>query len=431
MASVANNKLTAVKSCHNVGKSYVSAQVVAWWLSIHPVGEAFVVTSAPTAKQVRAILWKEIGRVFNAGNLKGRLNQTEWWIQKSDSVEEMVAFGSKPADVDTTAFQGIHAKYVLVVFDESCGMPKNLFDAADTLISNKYSKMLAIGNPDDPSSYFKKICDPGSGWNVITISAYDSPAFTGEDVPESLLDVLVSKDWVEDKLHRWGKKNPLTTSKIFGEFPKVSTGGLIESSWVRAAQERNLSDTHPVEIGVDVAGGGADESTIAVRKGGHVRVVHKDKNADTMQLTGRVIVVRKQYQAQAIKIDKTGIGWGASDRLLEVGENSYGVMVGNPSSEPRRFENLKAQMYWHFKNMLRDGEIDIDPEDDELAAQMLDVRWHLTSRGKIKIEDKDTLKSRGSKSPDSLEAVILSFVTPNMLSNKTAGIWGEEDETFG
>jgi hypothetical protein len=44
-----------------------------------------------------------------------------------------VAYGRKPADYDPAAFQGIHARYVLVIIDEADGVPKSIFDAVDAL----------------------------------------------------------------------------------------------------------------------------------------------------------------------------------------------------------------------------------------------------------------------------------------------------------
>src|SRR5680860_44702 len=58
--SVVHYKRTAVPSCFDSGKSFIAAALVAWWIECHPPGEAIAVTSAPTAYQVRDILWKEI-----------------------------------------------------------------------------------------------------------------------------------------------------------------------------------------------------------------------------------------------------------------------------------------------------------------------------------------------------------------------------------
>ena len=84
------------------------------------------------------------------------------------------------------------------------------------------ARVLAIGNPDDPSSHFAQICKPGSGWEVIKISAFDTPAYTGEEVPEGLLPAAVSPEWVEERKRRWGVTGPIYQSKVLGEFPDIS-----------------------------------------------------------------------------------------------------------------------------------------------------------------------------------------------------------------
>jgi hypothetical protein len=40
------------------------------------------------------------------------------------------------------------------------------------------------------------------------------------------------------------------------------------------------------------------------------------------------------------------------------------------------------------------GEIDIDPDDDKLAAQLGSIKWGIDSRGRIKIESKDDMRKR-------------------------------------
>jgi hypothetical protein len=109
--------------------------------------------------------------------------------------------------------RSIHALNPLILVDEACGVPKSIFDAVDALATNSNARVLAIGNPDDPSSHFAQICKPGSGWHVITISAFDTPAYTGEKVPEELLPLLVSPEWVEERKLRWGVTNPIYQSK--------------------------------------------------------------------------------------------------------------------------------------------------------------------------------------------------------------------------
>src|ERR1035437_7116675 len=106
LESVRDNRRTSVHSCHESGKSFTAARAVAWWIDSHAPGEAFVVTTAPTGAQVRAILWKDINRAHATGHVAGRTNMNEWYIGN-----ELVAFGRKPSDYDSEAFQGIHAQY--------------------------------------------------------------------------------------------------------------------------------------------------------------------------------------------------------------------------------------------------------------------------------------------------------------------------------
>jgi hypothetical protein len=217
--AVRDHRHVAVRSAHDTGKTFVASRLAAWWLSVHAPGEAFVVTTAPTFAQVRAILWREINRAHRKGRLPGRVNQTEWWIDR-----EIVAYGRKPADYDEASFQGIHARYVLVILDEACGVPEPLWTAAETIATTDGCRVLAIGNPDTPLSHFKRVCEPGSGWQVIHVDGLRSPNFTDEEVPAELGELLLSPTWVAERRAEWGEDSALWASKVRGEFPAVPRG---------------------------------------------------------------------------------------------------------------------------------------------------------------------------------------------------------------
>ena len=61
---------------------------------------------------------------------------------------------------------------------------------------------------------------------------------------------------------------------------------------------------------------------------------------------------------------------------------------------------------------LREGEIDIDPDDDKFAAQLGSIKWGVDSRGRIKIESKDDMRKRGLQSPDRAETAAMLFSGP-------------------
>ncbi|MFD2264328.1 hypothetical protein ACFSM5_15600 [Lacibacterium aquatile] len=410
-AAVRDNRRVAVPSCHGAGKSFLAARLCAWWIATRPPGEAFVVTSAPTFAQVRAILWREIGRAHRAGKLPGKVTMTEWRIG-----QEMVGFGRKPADMDMTGFQGIHARRVLVVFDEACGIPKPLWDAAETLVTNDDSRLFAIGNPDDPASEFAKVCTPGSGFVKIHIDALKTPNLTGEEVPDELRPLLVGALWVEEMKGRWGEDSPIYRAKIGGEFPEEGTDGLFPPRLLKKAVAAEVETTGVLELGIDVARFGRDETVVALRRGDGVEILYAGRKEDTMATCGRIVAAMRETGATIAKVDDAGVGGGVTDRLREQGIAVMPVNVGTAPIERERFANLRAELFWNLRERMETGELCL-PNDERLLSQLAMLRYAYDSRGRIKVESKDSLRRRGQDSPDRADAVMLAFAVSPPPSN--------------
>jgi hypothetical protein len=377
------------------------------------------------------------------GRLAGRVNQTEWFMKLEGGKEELVAFGRKPDDYDPAAFQGIHARYVLVILDEANGIRGPLHEAAGSLIANDDSKILMIGNPDDPNGEYYEASKPGSGWNIISVSAFDTPNFTDEPLPEDVLKQLIGRVYVEEKRRKWAPLwkwsddeksctppegvtaetdkdcNPMWKSKILGIFPdKTEAGGLIPISWIKAAQLRDLSKTLNEkgavnELGADVGGGG-DDSATCHRKGMVYRILRSYTEPDTMKQTGIIIADLNETGAECVKVDKIGIGWGVVNRGQEQNKPFIGINVGEGATEDdtasdERFANLKAELWWGVRGIFERGEVDIDPEDDDLAAELCSIRYERMSSGKIKILPKrKDAKNQAIPSPNRAEALMLA-----------------------
>lgn len=426
--SVRDHAQTAVHSCHAIGKSFVAATTVAWWLDVHPVGEAFVVTTAPTDKQVKAVLWREINRLHTRAGLAGRTNLSEWYIGK-----ELVAFGRKPADQDPTAFQGIHARYVLLVLDEACGIPKDLWDAGSSIVSNEHSRTLAIGNPDDPFGEFAANCHKGSGWNVIHVGYKHTPNFTGEPVAEIVQDSLISPRWVEERRKKWGQGSAIFTSKCEGNFPLEGTSGTIPYAWAVACRDLELPEApHDVaEGGIDVGAGG-DRTVLRERRGLRAGREEVFVDADPMRSVGRLVEKINEWGLTRVKVDVIGIGWALAGRLAELssvhnvvgaqrGETTHSAEVvkvnfGERPTEgkEKRYLNKRAEVYWEVgRELSRLKRWDLGEIDDDVLAELTVSTYEIMdSFGKIKIEPKDKIIERLGESPDRAEALLLAFYDP-------------------
>lgn len=413
--SVRDNRFTACQSCHGAGKSYVASEIIAWWITTQP--DPFVVTSAPTAHQVKSILWREVMRRHRDRDLPGYVTESnvpEWKING-----ELVAFGRKPADyVDheaaASAFQGIHAMSVLVVLDEAAGIPKWLWTAAETLGTNEYSRILAIGNPTDPASEFAKVCGPGTDWNTIKISYLDLPAFTGEFVPAKLAKLLTGPMWVRERAKRWGVGSPLYIARVLGEFPEVSDDQLFSPALIRACQELIIPPAEHMKgarYGSDIADMGQDLTTVYLNRNGRIRLVDSWGKQDPMKTAGRLYkIVRPHMGAVPIVVDRIGVGSGVVARLKEKRIPVVPFNAAERANDPTMFKNRRSEQWWMMKELAENGLLDLPPdgEDDDLIAQIGAIKFDIDSSGRTYMEKKEETAKRVGASPDFADGAMMS-----------------------
>lgn len=431
MESVRDHPNTAVRSCHSTGKSYVSALLTCWWLDVHPAGQARVITTAPTGKQVDAVLWYEINRLHRRLNLAGVCHIRDWNLGG-----HLAALGRKPPEHEDAAFQGLHAKYLLVIYDEAYGIPRKLWAEGSSLASNEHGRQLAIGNPDGPG-IFEETCRPESTWNVITISYLDTPNFTGEPVSRDLAENLISRRWVEERRTTWGATSALFQSKCGGEFP---SGGdpfaVVPSDIIAACRYLELPGSEPVEGGIDVGAGG-DRTVIRERRGARAGREEVFLDSDPMRTVGRLVERVNDWGLTCVKIDVTGLGWGVAGRLRELSArhnptssdttHSAEVVSVNFGSAPspgqeRRYANRRAELWWGGRERSRLGTWDLTEVDDDVAHELGSPRYEIMdSYGKIKIEPKKDIIKRLGLSPDRAEALLLAFLDTRTRATATAG----------
>lgn len=434
LEAVRDYRYVAVQSCHGPGKSFTASCAASWWIDVHELGSQFLVTTAPSWPQVNSILWREIRRRHREGDLPGRITQDCHWhmgaITKRDNAsEELVAMGRKPADYDESTFQGIHARYFMAVLDEAGGIPESLWNSVLALATNENSRILAIGNPDDPNSRFAKICRPGSGWHVIKISAYDTPLFTGEPVTQEMAESLVSPLWVEDRKRDWGEGSPIWQAKVLGEFPDVSDEYLISPALIAKCQ--NVVDLPGLELGkygLDIARFGTDYSVMYRNRGGVVRLAKAWSKKDTMTSAGLAAQQLNSHGDHKIPchVDIIGLGAGVFDRLRELGHDVVPHQGSQRAHNPAKFKNRRSEVWWTFRELMEEGLIDLDPADERLAAQLGSVKWTVDSAGRIEVESKEDILERGLPSPDHADAAVMSAIreTP-MIQPNTATIAGD------
>lgn len=410
--SIVDNKRTAVKSSNSVGKTYLAAILACWWIDVYPENQTLVISTASTGAQVHKVLWRYIRQIHAEFNLKGYVTQSSEW-KTAEGV--LLGFGRKPDGDDVTGFQGYHADYILVLADEAGNIPEPLFAGFEAVTVNDTSRVLAIGNPDVYGSYFHQIFqvpEERSVWNRMTISSFDTPAFTGEKVPQTILDNLASPQWAADRAKEWGENSPRYQAKVMGEFPDISETTLFSQSTVNMGMdtEKDFVDLEPIVLGVDVARFGTDFSVVYQYQGGKLRLLDSWSMCDTVESANRICKLAWSTKATEVRIDAVGLGAGVFDMVQHYNNGQFSVigMVGNASSpDLDRWRNIRSYWYDEMRRKMSHGEIDLDVDDKQLVDELCLLEYHFkNSRASLQVESKDDMRTRGVKSPDFADAAM-------------------------
>lgn len=430
--SVLHNPLTAVKGCHASGKTFAAAGLPLWWLVRFKTGKVFV--TAPTLRQVKTF-FKEVAVARHGGHVRQLLP-----ILTSTGLEvapDRYAFGaSSSAGVN---IQGLHGSNVLIIGDEAPGIETDIWDAIEGIRAGGNVHVLELGNPVVPSGHFYDSFTRNRAiYNCISISAFDTPNLLHPDgrpiAPDELLAMdaeqlavcpfpsLVTRQWVAERLRIWGAKHPKYVARVLGEFPSDDPSSVFPLSWIERAQREptpaELQEARQrgayVQVGVDVAGAGADETVLTARVNGMIldqRFWNEpDPRGQVLRTLRDIRAGQLGFQLGTIVVDTIGIGYNFALHLADNGFSCYGFNAGARPMDTTQFVNQKAETYWRFRSFLQENLIS-GLKDEETVAQLSSLRYRENSHGLTEIETKEQRNQRGIPgSPDRAESLIMAFM---------------------
>lgn len=457
--SVWAHKYTGVKAAHNVGKTFIEACIVLLYMNLY--SNAIVITTAPTARQVKDLLWAEINRLFAKckGELFGEMKMMSYTIGPKWYASGIATEAGKE-EQSAVKFQGYHSGRVLVVLDEAVGIHPSIWEAVDGIASSEKSKVLAMGNPSTINCTFKKHLDRKE-WNTMKISALNHINVKEKN---EIIPGAVSYNWVIDKIERWCsevekpstslneppdfifcfggkyyKPNSFFLWKVLGEFPEEITDGLIPLYKIRQAMERKSNSNTGSDfchMGLDVARYGSDYSVFAINKNNHF-TTKPFYHLDSAKLAGEAVNLIKIHKPSKVAVDSDGVGAGVFDSLNEsknegiINTELYEIHSGAnplPLGHTEDFLNLRAQMYWLFKTDL--DKISIE-DNEEIEKGFSSVKYYFNSKGKIQIESKDDIKKRLGRSTDPEDAIVYcNFLKYTDINTSGSFEYGDEQERF-
>ncbi len=251
---------------------------------------------------------------------------------------------------------------------------------------------------------------------------------------------------------------------------------VIPQRWVQSAVKINQMvdwpSYHSGIAGLDVGGKGSGESVYIARFGPFVDpcVVWKDADPNLTAMLG--MDQAKLDGVDAIHFDDIGVGEGTAATLqrekrweiavieaenpidaptrilgligmigVNVGETASDALWPDDKRSYEKFANIRAELWWMLRDRFekthehvlylegKEGgkahpldELIVMPDDPTLQAQLSAPTWDPTNKGKILIESKRSMASRGVPSPDRADALALTFA-PDALG----GSFGTSD----
>ena len=167
-------------------------------------------------------------------------------------------------------------------------------------------------------------------------------------------------------------------------------------------------------VGLDPARGG-DRTSIIHRRGREAYNMESFLSPDTNLIIGKVreLMENDSDFIDRLFIDIGGLGGPLYDimRSMAFGNRITAVNFGSRDVyDPERYYNKRAEMWGDMKSWLMDENLPaIIPDSDELQADLCGPGYKTNHLQQYLLESKDDIRKRGGRSPDTGDALCLTF----------------------
>lgn len=431
---VRDHNWVSCRSGHKVSKSNSASVIALWWVMTRRNGR--VTLTAPANHQVENILWMEIRLLFRGEHpaqkkkpkLPGHL-----YVDCRSGLQLADGWGIVGLTTDTAErMSGKSGSEQLYLVDEASGYPEDIFTAIFGNVAGG-GKIVLFGNPTKTSgTFYDSFNTKAAQWKRLHVASTSTPNFFGAEIPG-----LAGPAWHAWALENWGGPGqPLYDVRVLGRFPAQGTNAVVAIDLVDAAEKRwaTTSDEGELDLGVDVAREGDDESVIAIVRGLKLIEFDVHRGLDGPGLGEKVIAAARRHARDTdqfrprVKVDSIGVGTSVFDYLAHNFENEIEVIgvnsacaADNTRLAPGKFAregflNLRAQMGFGVAKWLADG--GAIPTDPKLYGELVAPTFFFARGARLAIEEKKEIKKRLKRSPDRGDALALAIYDPPPQSSE-------------
>lgn len=296
--------------------------------------------------------------------------------------------------------------YDLVILNEAGIILKNRYlwehSVRPMLLDTPYSRAVIGGVPKGKNLFYELFQYAQSGederWKAWRLTTYDNPLLNREEI---------------ENLKKELKDEKIIKQEIYGEFVEAGTIYLFDYDDLERCSRLDF-EPEGVEVwGVDV-GLVHDRTVLVKRRGRAVYEVLEFDNLEKVTLVAQVVeneYRRAQIKPYRIFVDTIGIGWGVADILQDRGLPVVHANFSEQSIESS-YLNKRAEAYFRLRDEVKRRGIRL-PYEASLFSELSVLTYEVDKRtGKIKVADKSEIKNELGRSPDTADALALTFFEP-------------------
>ena len=307
--------------------------------------------------------------------------------------------------------------YTIAYIEEADGVSLETWDTLEATIRKEWNykgkkyqaEIWAVYNPNtlnDPITQ-KFVSNPREDWLIIKGEplAEDNPFF-----PDNLIE----------KYEALMERDPDEAKHVYLGYPRnkqLNAVWLVSDAMDSTDESRNTEKAKEgkIEIGIDVARFGNDNSVITKRKGFVVLDIQKVHGYNTQEVAGLAWEMAGRSKDVLIKID-IGYNQGVYDLLAEWGAEIIPVSFGGSADNPDVYANCASEMM--FELPLKNMYIPQKLLTQTLLEDLTERQYFYNSKGQKQLEPKDnrseTTKScfknrHNGRSPDEGDSLALAF----------------------
>ena len=352
---------------------------------------------APFRNQAREIAWAYLKHYSAA--LPGReVNESTLSVTVPGGARVRIFGADNPDALRGLYFDG-------VVLDEVAQMKPELWgEIIRPALADRMGRALFIGTPKGVNMFSelyeharREEAAGNADWAALRFRVDETKALPASEVAR-LRREMGDTAWRQEMLC---------------DFTAASDDALIPIDLVSEAASRVISpaaaEGAPVVVGVDVARFGSDATVFMRRRGLAAFAPVVLRGLDNMAVADRLAVFMDEHRPDAVFIDAGG-GAGVIDRLRRLGRDVIEAPFGARALNDARFVNRRAEMWRAVRDWLTAG--GGLPDDTVLKADLSTPRYEFDAAGRLKLESKDEIKARLGRSPDTADALALTFYAP-------------------